>query len=69
VGEVGLSGELRAIPQLERRLTEAARQGFTRCLIPRVSLNSLTPPQGMEPLAVDSLREALRLGLKGKSNM
>ena len=69
VGEVGLSGEVRGVPQLERRLIEAARQGFTRCVGPRVSLSSLTPPQGMETLAVNSLREALRVALKSKSNM
>ncbi len=69
VGEVGLSGEVRGVPQLERRLIEAARQGFTRCVGPRVSLSSLTPPQGMELTGVNSLREALRVGLKSKSNM
>jgi len=69
VGEVGLSGEVRGVPQLERRLIEAARQGFTRCVGPMVSLSSLTPPQGMELTGVNSLREALRVGLKSKSNM
>ena len=64
VGEVGLSGEVRAVPQLERRLSEAARQGFTHCLIPKVSLSSLLSLQRMEPLAVNSLREALQVALK-----
>ena len=36
VGEVGLSGELRAASQLERRLNEAARLGFKRCIVPKV---------------------------------
>jgi DNA repair protein RadA/Sms len=69
VGEVGLSGEVRAIPQLERRLAESARQGFTRCIIPRVSLSSLTLPQEMEPLAVDYLKEALHIGLRSKPSV
>ncbi len=64
VGEVGLSGEVRGVPQLERRLVEASRQGFTRCIGPKVSLSSLNPPQGMEILTVNSLREALRVALK-----
>jgi len=68
VGEVGLSGEVRGVPQLERRLIEAARQGFTRCVGPRVSLSSLTPPQGMETLAVNSLREALKVALKPRQD-
>jgi len=37
VGEVGLSGELRAVSQLDRRINEAARLGFKRCLVPKVS--------------------------------
>jgi DNA repair protein RadA/Sms len=68
VGEVGLSGEVRGVPQLERRLIEAARQGFTRCVGPRFSLSSLNPPQGMETIAVNSLREALKVALKPRQD-
>jgi DNA repair protein RadA/Sms len=64
MGEVGLSGEVRGVPQLERRLGDAVRQGFTCCLCPRVSLSGLVPPRGMEVLAVDSLKEALNIALK-----
>jgi len=67
-GEVGLSGEVRAISQLERRFAEVARQGFSRCLVPRASSGSLIPAQGMELMAVDSLREALSRGLRSKSD-
>ena len=66
VGEIGLSGELRAVAQMERRLAEAARQGFTRCLGPGASFDRLDPPQGMEIVGVDSLGEALRLALESK---
>ena len=34
IGELGLGGEVRSVPQLERRLAEAARLGFTRALVP-----------------------------------
>lgn len=64
VGEVGLSGEVRGVPQLERRLADAVRQGFTHCLVPKVSLNGLVPPKEMEVLAADSVKEALRMALK-----
>jgi DNA repair protein RadA/Sms len=37
VGEVGLGGELRAVSQIERRLTEAARMGFTHAYVPQKS--------------------------------
>jgi DNA repair protein RadA/Sms len=64
VGEIGLSGEVRAVAQLERRLAEAARQGFTHCVGPKASFNSLKLPRGMEALGVNSLREALRVTLR-----
>lgn len=62
VGEVGLSGELRAVPQVERRLNEAARLGFERCLVPRVSLPGLNA-KGIEIIGVENLREAFRTAL------
>jgi len=68
MGEIGLSGEVRAVTQLERRLVEAARQGFTRCIIPSISVKNIALPKGIEPIAVNSLKEALHTGLKRKSN-
>lgn len=69
VGEVGLSGELRAVGQLPARLKEAAQLGFKRCLVPRsVHRGSESPPDGIEVLAARSLPEALRLALPGKKN-
>ena len=64
VGEVGLSGELRAISQLERRVAEAARLGFKRCVIPKVD-GKITPPKGIDIIPVSTLREAIRVGLVG----
>ena len=65
VGEVGLSGELRAASQLERRLTEAARLGFKRCIIPKAGAK-FNPPKDIEIIAVGTLREAIFKGLVGK---
>jgi DNA repair protein RadA/Sms len=53
-GEIGLSGELRTVGQLEHRLAEAHKLGFTRALIPR-SANA--PHDAMQ---VSSVREAMR---------
>jgi len=61
VGEVGLSGELRSVSQMERRLAEAERLGFARCLLPQASLRRSTPASGMELLPAASLRQAIRL--------
>ncbi len=66
VGEVGLSGEIRAVPQLERRLAEAARLGFKRCLVPRSGMKNLHV-KDIEAVPVGNLREAMRLGLLDKA--
>ncbi len=56
VGEVGLSGEIRSVPQLGRRLSELARQGFIRCLIPRQADSRATA--NMALVAVESVTDA-----------
>ena len=66
VGEVGLSGELRAVSQLERRVAEAARLGFKRCLVPKVS-GRISKPKDIELIPVSTLREAVRVGLVKES--
>ncbi len=63
-GEVGLSGELRAVSQLDRRVAEAARLGFKRCLVPRTSAQ-IKAPKNIKLVPVSTLREAIRLGLVG----
>ncbi len=71
VGEVGLSGELRAVTQLERRINEAARLGFKRCLVPKAGDKPGKAPDGIEVIRVGSLREAISSGLirkKAKRN-
>ncbi len=61
-GEVGLSGELRAVSQLERRVAEAARLGFKRCLVPKTGAK-IKAPKDIELLTAATLREAIKLGL------
>jgi len=63
VGEVGLSGELRSVTQLERRVNEAARLGFKRCLIPRSGARAIAAPLGIQIITAATLREAVRVGL------
>ncbi len=46
IGELGLSGELRAVPHLERRLNEAAKLGFKRCLLPTTTKPGASPGDG-----------------------
>jgi DNA repair protein RadA/Sms len=59
VGEVGLSGELRAVSHLSRRLREAAKLGFNRCIIPATHRKSSEVPDGMQVLPARSLADAL----------
>lgn len=66
VGEVGLSGELRSVGQLPRRINEAAKLGFTRVLVPMSAARKLErPPAGLAVLGARTLREALELALVG----
>ena len=58
-GEIGLAGELRAVSQAQARISEAARLGFSRCILPYHNLKSITqPPAGMELIGAKSIREA-----------
>jgi DNA repair protein RadA/Sms len=60
VGELGLSGELRGVGQLEQRLREAAKLGFLRALVPRAAGQSLSRDVGLSAIPVATLRDALR---------
>jgi DNA repair protein RadA/Sms len=58
-GEVGLSGEIRAVSQAETRLKEAAKIGFKKAIVPRGSAARLREDFGLEIIAVGSVSEAL----------
>ncbi|MBM3450378.1 MAG: DNA repair protein RadA [Armatimonadetes bacterium] len=57
-GEIGLTGEIRGVPQLGRRLTEAAKLGFRRAVVPRLSLAGLADA-GVEVIGAETLIDAL----------
>ena len=63
IGEVGLTGEIRAVTGLQQRLSEASRTGFKTCIIPRHGTGNVTAPDGMELLRVRNIREAIELAL------
>ncbi|MEE8418918.1 MAG: magnesium chelatase domain-containing protein, partial [Dehalococcoidales bacterium] len=62
-GEVGLSGELRAVTQLDRRVNEAARLGFKRCLVPKSGPSISPVPKDIQLIPVNTLKEAIGVGL------
>ena len=59
IGEVGLTGELRAASALGQRLSEVKRLGFTKCIIPKRTQGKLSAPEGLELIRVSNIREAL----------
>ncbi|MBQ1263954.1 MAG: DNA repair protein RadA [Oscillospiraceae bacterium] len=63
IGEVGLTGEVRSVTMLQQRLAEAARIGFTRCIIPRHGTQQISAPDGMELIRVRNIREAIEFVL------
>jgi len=58
-GEVGLTGEVRAISQAERRVKEASKMGFSRCLMPKNNVSQLSSDSNLEFIGVDSIEKAL----------
>ena len=64
IGEVGLSGEIRNVPQIERRLAEADRLGFKKALIPSTA-RVKSPSPDFRLIPVRDIRQALAAGLTG----
>lgn len=59
IGEVGLSGEVRAVNFIDKRVYEASKLGFKRCIIPRNNLDRLNDKSGIEVLGVSSVNNML----------
>ena len=62
-GEVGLSAELRAVPQAQRRVNEAARLGLTRCILPTACLRDIEAPKGLQLIPAETVSHAIRAAL------
>jgi len=58
-GEVGLTGEVRGISQMDVRIKEAARMGFTRCILPRTQGRDESTIKGIKQLRIANLKELL----------
>jgi DNA repair protein RadA/Sms len=64
LGEIGLGGEIRAVSQMEKRISEAAKLGFTRIVIPPGGARTSRVPAGVEILEAENVEEALALLLR-----
>ncbi|MWC28339.1 DNA repair protein RadA [Paenibacillus sp. MMS18-CY102] len=62
-GEVGLTGEVRAVSRAEQRVREAEKLGFKRVIMPENSLKGWKPPSNIEIIGVSTVAEALRAAL------
>ena len=60
-GEVGLSGEVRAVIMPEQRVAEAKKLGFKVCVVPEVSLKSIGKVEGIEVIGVKSVNQTMNL--------
>ncbi len=64
LGEVGLAGEVRAVSQVEKRLREAARQGFEKAIISKHNAAKLPKDLGLKVVSVSNVNEAILAALK-----
>ena len=63
IGEVGLTGEIRTVSQMNLRIAEVARLGFKQCIIPKNCHEKLEIPEGLTVYRVRNLREAIETAL------
>ena len=59
IGEVGLGGEIRTVSQMEKRVAEAGKLGFTRCVLPRNNARGLSSRGGMDLVEIETIDEAI----------
>ncbi|HHY25630.1 MAG TPA: DNA repair protein RadA [Desulfitobacterium dehalogenans] len=61
IGEVGLTGEVRGISQIENRVKEAAKLGFEGCIIPQINFSAVKVPENFTVIPVKTVEEAVRV--------
>ncbi len=59
IGEIGLSGEVRSVSRISSRISEAARLGFSKCIVPRSCLKQIKSKTDIEVIGVRNLHEAI----------
>ena len=65
LGEVGLTGELRTVSFIDKRIKEASKLGFTKVVIPEANLKGLEKNSDIEVIGVPNIEKALRIVLGG----
>ena len=60
IGEVGLTGEVRSVNQIEKRIKEAEKLGFKKCIIPESNKKLLKDTYKLDIIGVQNISEAMR---------
>lgn len=63
IGEIGLTGEIRSVSNMNQRLAEVSRLGFSKCIIPRKMKEKLEIPDNLTVYYVNNLREAIEIAM------
>ena len=58
-GEIGLTGEIRAVSAAQQRINEIKRLGFRRCVVPRQNQKDIVVPDGLDVMFAKNIREAI----------
>ena len=61
IGEIGLTGEIRAVGHIQARIKEAAKMGFEKCLVPSSTIKQLFKIKGMTIESVSFLKSAVEV--------
>ena len=61
IGEIGLTGEIRAVGHVQARIKEASKMGFTKCLVPSSTIKQLSKIKGMTIESVSFLKDAMEV--------
>jgi DNA repair protein RadA/Sms len=61
IGEIGLTGEIRAVGHVEARVKEAAKMGFTRCLLPQNSIKQVPDIPGLAIQGITALKQVMEI--------
>ena len=60
IGEIGLTGEVRRVSNIESRVKEVQKLGFTKVYLPKNNLGNWVPPKGIEVVPVATIGETLK---------
>ena len=67
IGEVGLTGEIRSVSSIEKRIKEADRMGFKQCMIPESSKKQIKYKGNIEVIGVRNIKDAIQVALGGRT--